>query len=154
MKRTLYDYYMDVAIATSRLSYCKRAQVGAVVVTKTGSLFTGYNGTISKYYQNICETPDGVTAPWTTHAEEQCLYKMLKEGVSAQGATLFTTMSCCTTCARMIVCSGVKKVVYLEEYKDTRGIEILQHCEVEVEKYQRIEKESKQNIPTTEDICE
>jgi len=87
MKKSLYDYYMNIAISTSKLSYCERAKVGAVVVKKSGSLFTGYNGTIAKHYPNICELEDGSTAPYTTHAEEQCLYKMLKEGVSAEGAT-------------------------------------------------------------------
>lgn len=135
IKKSLYDYYMDVAIRTSELSYCVRAKVGAVVVTKTGAMFAAYNGTIAKHYPNICELEDGSTAPYTTHAEEQCLYKMLKEGVSAEGATLFVTTSCCVNCARMIACSGVEKVVYLDEYRDKTGLEILKTCQVVIEKY-------------------
>lgn len=135
MKESLYNYYMELAVNTAKLSYCKRAQVGAVVVTKSGSLFTGYNGTIAKHYPNVCELEDGSTAPWTTHAEEQCFYKMLKEGVSAEGATLFVTTSCCPNCARMIACSGVEKVVYLTEYRDKVGLEILKNCQIVIEKY-------------------
>jgi len=135
VKKQLCYYYMKVAVETSKLSYCQRSKVGAVVVTSSGSLFTGYNGTIAKHYPNVCELADGTTAPWTTHAEEQCLYKMLKEGVSAEGSTLFVTMSCCANCSKMIASSGVSRVVYLEEYRDTLGLEILKTCKVIVEKY-------------------
>lgn len=140
MKASLYHYYMNLAKETAKLSYCERARVGSVVVTNEGSLFMGFNGTIAKHYPNVCELEDGSTAPYTTHAEEQSLYKMLKEGVSAQGATLFVTTSCCEKCARMIVCSGVKAVVYLDEYRDKTGLEILKHCGLSIEKY----NESKQ----------
>lgn len=135
MKSSLYHYYMNLAKETAKLSYCERARVGSVVVTKEGSLFTGYNGTIAKHYPNVCELGDGSTAPYTTHAEEQSLYKMLKEGVSAQGSTLFVTTSCCEKCARMIICSGVERVVYLDKYRDTTGLDILIHCGLSIEKY-------------------
>jgi len=135
MKPSLYHYYANLAKETAKLSYCKRACVGAVVVTKTGAMYSGYNGTIAKHYPNVCELDDGSTAPWTTHAEEQCFYKMLKEGVSAEGATLFVTTSCCVNCARMMACSGVERVIYMHEYRDTTGLEILINCGVIVEKY-------------------
>ncbi len=126
---------MKIAIDTSKLSYCKRACVGACLVTKTGSMFSGYNGTISKHYPNVCELPDGTTAGYTVHAEENCFHKMLKEGVSAEGSTLFVTLSPCVNCSRMIVCSGVQRVVYLEDYRDSSGLDILKQCKVQVEKY-------------------
>lgn len=135
IKSSLYHYYMDIAKSTAKLSYCERAQVGSVVVTRTGAMYSGYNGTIAKYYPNVCELPDGSTAPYTAHSEENCFYKMLREGVSAEGSVLFVTTSPCEKCARMIVCSGVSYVVYLEKYRDDTGLEILRQCEVGVTKY-------------------
>jgi dCMP deaminase len=124
---------MNLAFDTAKLSYCERSRVGAVVVTANSGAYTGYNGTISKLYPNVCEA-NNVTLPWVCHAEENCFYKMLKDGVSAVGSTVFVTLSCCEKCARMLVCSGVERVVYAEEYRDTTGLEILNTAGI-AEKY-------------------
>ncbi len=138
---TLDKVYMQMAELMAAQSYCLRTRVGAVVKTSTGALYPGYNGTISKHYSNVCELPGDVTAPWVSHAEENALDKMLKEGVSAEGATIYVTHSCCHVCARRIINSGIRRVVYRDEYRDLTGLEMLRHCGVIVEKWSEINQE-------------
>lgn len=137
MKVSDDHYYMDVAYRSAQRSYCSRLKVGAVVVTDSGAMFAGYNGTIPKHFPNVCELDSGETAPYTVHAEENCLYKMLKEGVSPNGATLYISHGCCVNCSRMIACSGIKEVVYAEDYRSSQGLDILRQCEITVRKYQK-----------------
>lgn len=131
----LHSTYMDIAIRMSKNSYCERAQVGACVVTKSGAIFAGYNGTLPGF-PNVCEDENGNTLSSVVHAEENCLYKLLKEGVSAEGATLYTTLSPCVNCARMIIASGIKDVYYLDKYYNDEGLKLLNLAEtVWVEKF-------------------
>lgn len=145
-----HKFYMNQAIAASEMSYAKRKKVGACVVTKHKGIFIGYNGT-GPGEDNCCEDEKFVslgTLNWKTkserilttkknvrHAELNCFAKMLKEGVSAEGSTLYVTLSPCTFCACMIASAGVSKVVYLEEYRDVEGLKILMDSSVLVEKY-------------------
>ena len=134
-KSKLYHYYYGIAQSASELSYAQRLKVGACLVTKTGAVYPGYNGTLSGF-QNVCEKEDGSTDnSIVVHAEQNCLFKMLKEGVSAQGATLFVTASCCAECCKMMIASGVERVVYGEEYRDTSPLQTLRKAGVIVEKY-------------------
>lgn len=133
IKPKLYSTYMQMAELYAQLSYCERLKVGAVVVTSSGACFGGFNGTLPGF-PNVCEQ-DGVTSPFVCHAEENALYKMLKEGVSAESSTLFTTCSPCTTCARMLISSGVRHVVWKDYYRDTSGLELLHMAGVTTEQY-------------------
>lgn len=104
--------YMDIACRVAEESYCVRAKVGAVVVTKSKGLYVGFNGTPNGY-PNFCELPDGSTNPLVVHAEENALSKMLKEGVPTDGAVLYTTMSPCIECTKMLYSAGIREVYYL-----------------------------------------
>lgn len=151
IKEKEHKFYMNQAIAASEMSYAERKKVGACVVTKHKGIFIGYNGT-GPGEDNCCEKtvyqskptgtgwglnlePVKITKSNVRHAELNCFAKMLKEGVSAEGSTLYVTLSPCTFCACMIASAGVSKVVYLEEYRDLEGLKILMDSSVLVEKY-------------------
>ena len=131
-----YDkFYMDVAKRIAQESYATRLKVGSAILTENGGLFVGFNGTLSKF-PNVCENEDGTTNEYITiHSEENALYKMLKEGVSAKGATIYISHSPCARCSRMLIASGIKRVVYCEPYRDDTPLKILEHAGVEVQKY-------------------
>ena len=132
-----YDsLYMDIAERISQESYAKRLKVGAAILTENGGLFCGFNGTLPGFI-NQCEKEDGSTdESITSHAEQNSLYKMLKEGVSAKGATIYLTHSPCSLCCKMIISSGIKRVVYKTEYRDTNSLQILEKANLVVEKWE------------------
>lgn len=138
MKSKLYHFYMDTALSASKMSYAERLKVGAVIVTSTGAMYSGFNGTLPGF-PNVCEVEeDGnlvTDENVTVHAEQNAMYKMLREGVSATGATLFVTHSCCKECAKMIISTGIERVVYLNEYRNTTPLLTLRKAGVIVEKY-------------------
>ena len=144
-KKELDRAYMGMAIAMSKLSKGVRAKVGAVAVTKNGVVITGVNG-LPKELGNVLEdntnhNSDGentqfiVSKQTVIHAENNILVKCAKEGVSMIDSTVYTTLSCCEHCASMLVSVGVKRVVYLDEYRCTKGIGVLKQCNIEVEKF-------------------
>ena len=113
-------------------SYCKRRKVGALLVKDRMIISDGYNGTPSGF-ENICEE-DGVTKPYVLHAEANAITKVAKSGNSSEGATLFVTASPCLECAKLIIQSGIQRVVYRDEYRITDGIDLLRRAGIEVEK--------------------
>ena len=114
-------------------SYCKRRKVGALLVKDRTIISDGYNGTPSGF-ENICEDENGVTKPYVLHAEANAITKVAKSGNSSEGATLFVTASPCAECAKLIIQSGIRRVVYRDEYRLTDGIDLLRRAGVEVEK--------------------
>ena len=136
--------YMQMAESMASLSYGIRAKVGAIAVTEQGVVITGVNG-LPKALGNELEnwvTHKGVTRdliletkPTVIHAETALLVKCAREGVSMIGSTVYTTLSCCEHCASMLVSAGVKRVVYKDEYRCKKGIEVLEKCGVIVEKF-------------------
>ena len=146
-----YDpLYMDIAIRVAQESKCPRKQVGAVVVTASQALFPGFNG-------HACGGPNewedtGEPNLEVIHAEHNCLNKMLEEGVSAKGATIYTTLSCCLQCAKQLVGAKVKRVVYLEHYRDTSGIDYLRKYGVIVEHFAK-EGNNERHLETNNHSC-
>ena len=127
------DKYMQMAAIWASNSYCKRRQVGALLVKDRMIISDGYNGTPSGF-ENICEDENGVTKPYVLHAEANAISKVAKSGNSADGATLYVTASPCVECAKLIIQSGIRRVVYRDEYRLTDGIDLLRRAGVEVEK--------------------
>ncbi len=113
-------------------SYCKRRQVGALLVKDNMIISDGYNGTPSGF-ENICEE-NGVTKPYVLHAEANAISKVAKSGNSSQGATLYVTAAPCIECAKLIIQSGIKRVVYKDEYRLTDGVDLLTRAGIQVEK--------------------
>ena len=124
--------YIKMAHIWSENSYCTRRQVGALIVKDKMIISDGYNGTPSGF-ENICEE-DGVTKPYVLHAEANAITKVAKSGNSSQGSTLYVTAPPCLECSKLIIQSGIKRVVYRDEYRLTDGVDLLRRAGIEVEK--------------------
>ena len=125
--------YMEMAAVWARNSYCKRLQVGALIVKDKMIISDGYNGTPSGF-ENVCEDESGATKPYVLHAEANAITKVAKSGNSSEGATLYVTASPCIECSKLIIQAGIKRVVYSEEYRLDDGIQLLRRAGIEVEK--------------------
>lgn len=132
-KLNKYDKaYLRIAKEWSRLSYCKRKQVGAIIVKERMIISDGYNGTPSGF-ENCCEDDEGYTKWYVLHAEANAILKVAGSTQSCEGATLYITLSPCKECSKLIHQSGITRVVYHEGYKDASGLEFLKKAGVEVE---------------------
>ena len=132
-KQTKYDKaYLRIATEWSKLSYCKRKQVGAIIVRDRMIISDGYNGTPSGF-ENCCEDNDGLTHWYVLHAEANAILKVAHSTQTCENATLYITLSPCKECSKLIHQSGIKRVVYQNGYKDTSGIDFLEKAGVIVE---------------------
>ena len=131
--------YIEMASVWARNSYCKRRQVGALLVKNKMIISDGYNGTPSGF-ENICEDENGVTKPYVLHAEANAITKVAKSGNSSEGATLYVTASPCMECAKLIIQSGIRRVVYRNAYRLTDGIDLLTAAGIEVEQLETPEE--------------
>ena len=127
------EKYLAMAEVWAGNSYCRRRQVGALLVKDRMIISDGYNGTPSGF-ENICEDENGVTKPYVLHAEANARSKLAKSGNSSDGATLYVTASPCIECAKLIIQAGIRRVVYKDEYRLTDGIDLLKRAGIEVEK--------------------
>ena len=125
--------YLRMAKIWATNSYCKRRQVGALLVKDNMIISDGYNGTPAGF-ENVCEDENGVTKPYVLHAEANAITKVAKSGNSSQGATLYVTASPCMECSKLIIQAGIKRVVYKDEYRLTDGVDLLRRAGIEVEK--------------------
>lgn len=131
-KQERYDRaYLKMALEWAKLSHCERKKVGALLV-KDGMLISdGYNGTPSGF-PNVCETDEGETHWYVLHAEANAITKIAKSTNNAKDSTLYITMSPCKDCCKLILQSGIKRMVYIDEYKDTTAIAFLKSAGLEV----------------------
>lgn len=127
------ERYIEMATVWAKNSYCKRRQVGALLVKDKMIISDGYNGTPSGF-ENVCEDENGVTKPYVLHAEANAISKVAQSGNSSKGATLYVTASPCIECAKLIIQAGIKRVVYRDEYRLTDGVDLLRRAGIEVEK--------------------
>ncbi|MAP81789.1 MAG: CMP deaminase [Aequorivita sp.] len=138
-KQRKYDVaYLRMALEWSKLSYCKRRQVGALIVKDKMIISDGYNGTPTGF-ENICEDEEGYTKWYVLHAEANAILKVASSTHACQGATLYITMSPCKDCSKLIHQAGIKRMVYLNEYKDNSGITFLKKAGVSVQKISELE---------------
>ena len=128
---TLDKRYIRMASIWAENSYCTRRQVGALIVKDKMIISDGYNGTPSGF-ENICEDNNGVTKPYVLHAEANAITKIARSGNSSDGATMYVTASPCIECAKLIIQSGIKRVVYSEKYRLEDGLELLKRANIEV----------------------
>ena len=132
-KLNKYDKaYLRIAREWGKLSYCKRKQVGAIIVRDRMIISDGYNGTPSGF-ENCCEDDEGMTKWYVLHAEANAILKVAKSTQSCEGATLYITLSPCRECSKLIHQAGIKRVVYQNGYRDTSGVDFLVRAGVEVE---------------------
>ncbi|MGB7396088.1 MAG: dCMP deaminase family protein [Pricia sp.] len=131
-KQKKYDKaYLRMAQEWGKLSYCKRKQVGAIIVKERMIISDGYNGTPSGF-ENICEDEVGYTKWYVLHAEANAISKVASSTQSCEGATLYITLSPCRECSKLIHQSGIKRIVYQTAYKDSSGLEFLRKAGVQL----------------------
>ena len=123
--------YLRMARIWAENSYCTRRKVGALIVKDKMIISDGYNGTPSGF-ENVCELDNGTTKPYVLHAEANAITKIAKSGNNSDGATLSVTASPCLECSKLIIQSGIRRVVYSEPYRLTDGIDLLKRAGVEV----------------------
>ena len=116
--------YLRIAREWGMLSYCKRKQVGSIIVKDRMIISDGYNGTPSGF-DNCCEDDEGLTKWHVLHAEANAILKVARSTQSCEGATLYITLSPCKECSKLIHQSGIKRVVYQNGYKDDSGVQFL-----------------------------
>ncbi|PKQ44970.1 deoxycytidylate deaminase [Confluentibacter flavum] len=131
-KQLKYDKaYLRIAQEWGKLSYCKRRQVGALIVKDRMIISDGYNGTPSGF-ENFCEDEDGYTKWYVLHAEANAILKVAASTQSCKGATLYITMSPCKECSKLIHQAGILKVVYNQAYKDDSGLRFLEKAGIKL----------------------
>lgn len=127
---TLDKRYLRIAEIWAENSYCKRRQVGAIIVKDKTIISDGYNGTPAGF-ENVCEDESGATRPYVLHAEANAITKVARSNNSSQDATLYVSSSPCMECAKLIIQAGIKRVVYNELYRISDGIDLLRRAGVE-----------------------
>ena len=130
-QRRLDCRYLRMARIWAENSYCKRRQVGALVVKNKMIISDGYNGTPSGF-ENCCEDDNNITKPYVLHAEANAITKLARSSNNSDGATLYVTVSPCIECAKLIIQAGIKRVVYGEHYRLEDGIRLLERANIEV----------------------
>ncbi|MCH5178992.1 MAG: dCMP deaminase family protein [Prevotellaceae bacterium] len=122
--------YLRMARIWAENSYCKRRQVGALLVKDGAIISDGFNGTPSGF-ENVCEDDNNVSKPYVLHAEANAITKIARSSQNSDGATLYVTASPCIDCAKLIIQCGIKRVVYGENYRLDDGIRLLQRAGIE-----------------------
>lgn len=123
--------YLRMAQIWAENSYCKRRQVGALVVKDKMIISDGYNGTPSGF-DNVCEDETNTTYPYVLHAEANAITKLARSSNNSDGATLYVTASPCIECAKLIIQAGIKRVIYGEEYRLSDGLDLMRKAGIEV----------------------
>lgn len=133
IKQLRYDKaYLRMAATWAELSHCNRKQVGALIVKDRMIISDGYNGTPSGF-DNCCENESGETHWYVLHAEANAILKVARSTHNCDGATLYVTLSPCKDCSKLIVQSGINRVVFVKAYKDQSGVDFLRLAGIEVE---------------------
>lgn len=131
-KQALLDRrYLRMSRIWAENSYCRRRQVGAIIVKDSMIISDGFNGTPSGF-ENICEDESGVTKPYVLHAEANAITKVARSNNSSEGATLYVTASPCMECSKLIIQAGIRRVVFNELYRLSDGIDLLRRAGIEV----------------------
>ena len=123
--------YLQMAFIWAQNSYCKRRQVGALIVKEKMIISDGYNGTPAGF-ENICEDENNITKPYVLHAEANAITKVAKSNNSSEDSTLYVTASPCIECSKLIIQSGIRRVVYSNKYHKTDGLELLKRAGIEM----------------------
>ena len=123
--------YIRMASVWAENSYCKRRQVGAILVKDKMIISDGYNGTPSGF-ENVCEDENNETKPYVLHAEANAITKVARSNNSSEGATMYVTSSPCIECAKLIIQSGITRVVYANSYRLSDGVELLERADIEI----------------------
>lgn len=124
--------YLRMASIWAENSYCKRRQVGALIVKDQMIISDGYNGTPSGF-ENVCEDEQNVTFPYVLHAEANAITKVAASSNSSKGATIYVTSAPCIECSKLIIQSGIVRVVYSEKYRTEEGCDLLKKANIQID---------------------
>ena len=138
-QRQLDMRYIRMARIWAENSYCLRRQVGALIVKDKMIISDGYNGT-PQGFENICEDESGKTKPYVLHAEANAITKVAKSNNNSLGATLYVTASPCIECAKLIIQSGIVRVVFCDDYHSDEGVQLLRRAGIEVVKQSELQE--------------
>ena len=127
---TLDRRYLRMARIWSENSYCHRRKVGALLVKDKMIKSDGFNGTPSGF-PNVCEDDSDTTFPYVLHAEANAITKVARSNNSSEGSTLYVTASPCLECSKLIIQSGIRRVVFSELYRITDGLDLLRRAGIE-----------------------
>jgi dCMP deaminase len=131
-KQELLDRrYLEMANIWAQNSYCKRKQVGALIVKDKMIISDGYNGTPSGF-ENNCEDEENKTKPYVLHAEANAITKVAKSNNSSENATLYITTSPCLECSKLIIQSGIRRVVFNDKYRNEDGLKLLERAGIKI----------------------
>lgn len=125
--------YLKIAQIWAENSHAKRLKVGAIIVKDNTIIADGYNGT-PRGFENECEDENGNTKRYVLHAEANAITKLAQSNNSSKDATIYTLVSPCIECSKLIIQSGIKRVVYAEDYRLPEGIDLLKKAGIEVDK--------------------
>ncbi len=132
VKQDRYDRaYLRMVLEWAKLSHCSRRQVGALIVKEGQIIADGYNGTPSGF-NNCCENDNGETHWYVLHAEANAIMKVARSVNSARNSTLYLSLSPCKDCSKLVHQSGIKRLVFIDDYKDMSGVDFLKEAGVEV----------------------
>lgn len=123
--------YLRMAYIWAENSYCKRRQVGALIVKDKMIISDGYNGTPSGF-ENVCEDENGLTKPYVLHAEANAITKIARSGNNSDGATLYVTDAPCIECSKLIIQAGIKRVIYGRQYRLVDGLRLLERAGIKL----------------------
>ena len=126
-----HSTYLRMATEWSTLSCCRRKKVGALIVKDGAIISDGFNGT-PRGFTNDCEDANGDTYWYVLHAEANAILKVAKSSQSTDGATLYVTYSPCKECSKLIIQAGIRRVIYLEEYRDVSGLKMLREAGIDI----------------------
>lgn len=123
--------YLRMAEIWGSNSHCKRMQVGCLIVKNKSIISDGYNGSPSGF-SNRCEDGHNVTLPYVLHAEANAITKLAKSTNSSDGSTVYITASPCFECSKLIIQSGIKRVVFKDLYRKTESLQFLLEAGIEI----------------------
>lgn len=131
-KQKVFDKrYIEMALIWAQNSYCQRRKVGALIVKGKMIISDGYNGTPSGF-ENVCEDENNLTKPYVLHAEANAITKVAKSNNSSEDSTLYVTTSPCMECSKLIIQSGIRRVVFCNKYHNTDGLDLLRRAGIEI----------------------
>lgn len=144
MRPSWDEYFMDIAELVKKRSTCLRRQVGAVIVKDNRILTTGYNGVPPK--MRHCEEigclrqklniPSGERHELcrALHAEQNAVIQAAKHGISVEDSTIYVTAQPCVICAKILIASGIKRIVFKGDYPDELSLSMLEESGIEIKK--------------------
>lgn len=134
-KQKQFDkHYLEMAKIWAKNSYCKRRKVGALIVKDKMIISDGFNGTPSGF-ENECEDENNITKTYVLHAEANAITKVAKSGNNSKDATLYVTTAPCIECSKLIIQSGIKRVVFSNKYHKNDGLELLEKADIELKNF-------------------